>query len=71
MGEDVRIHPRTRIVQKAELEIGDAISGAIKEHELTFAEIQQILATQQLRWLKYALRHERHPDDPDKGGDEA
>ena len=67
----MRIHPRTRIVERAELEIGDAVHQAIEEHELTFVEIQQILATTQLRYLKYALRHERHPDDPEKGGDEA
>ena len=66
----MRIHPRTRIVERAEIQIGDAVRQAIKEHELTFAEIQQILATTQLRWLKYALRHERHPANTQKGGDE-
>jgi hypothetical protein len=67
----VRIHPRTPVVEKAELEIGEAVREVVKRHELTFIELQQILATTQLKWLKYALRHERHPDDPDKGGDEA
>lgn len=67
----MRIHPRTRIVERAELEIGDAVREAIEKHDLTFVETQQILATTQLRWLKYALRHERHPDNPEKGGDEA
>lgn len=66
----VRMHPRTHIVEKAELEIGDAIHRAIKAHKLTHIELMQILASAQLRWLKYALRHERHPDDPEKGGDE-
>jgi hypothetical protein len=67
----VRIHPRTRIVQRAELEIGEAVEGVVMKHKLTHTELQQILATVQLHWLKYALREERHPDDPDKGGDEA
>jgi hypothetical protein len=71
VGEAVRIHPRTRIVQRAEIEIGDAVSEAIERHDLTIIEVTQILASAQLHWLKYALRAERHPDDPDKGGDEA
>ena len=66
----MRIHPRTRIVQKAETEIGAAVLQTIERHDLTIIEVTQILASQQLHWLKYALRHERHPDDPEKGGDE-
>jgi hypothetical protein len=67
----LRIHPRTRVVQSAELEIGDAVQAVVEKHDLTYTEIMQILASTQLHWLKYALRDERHPDDPDKGGDEA
>jgi len=67
----VRIHPRTRIVQRAEQEIGEAVSTAVGQHDLTYVELTQILASAQLHWAKYALRSERHPDDPDKGGDEA
>ena len=67
----MRIHPRTRIVERAELQLGDAVRAAVREHDLTTVELMQILASTQLRWLKYALRAERHPDDPDKGGDEA
>jgi hypothetical protein len=67
----MRIHPRTRIVEKAELEIGDAVREVAGRHELTHIELQQILASTQLKWLKYALRQERHPSDPEKGGDEA
>jgi hypothetical protein len=67
----IRVHPRTRIVGLANLAIGEAVLKAIQEHELTDAEIAGILAEQILRWNKYAIRHERHPDEPGKGGDEA
>jgi hypothetical protein len=66
----IYIHPRTHIVQKAGLDIGDAVLKVIRDYELTDAEIAGILAEQILRWNKYAIRHERHPDEPGKGGDE-
>jgi hypothetical protein len=67
----MRMHPRTRIVGRADIQIATAIDKAVSEHDLTCTELMQILASAQLRWLKYALREERHPDNPDKGGDEA
>ena len=66
----MRIHPRTRIVQQAGLDLTGAMLKIIREHKLTDAEIQIVLNEEARSWLKYALRHERHPDDPEKRGDE-
>jgi hypothetical protein len=67
----LRIHPRTRTVGSAERKLGEAIDQIIQEYQPTYIELAQILASVQLSYLKYALRHERHPNDPEKGADEA
>lgn len=67
----MRLHERTIPVQTAEAEFGLVFMDFIKEHDLTYVECLQILAGQQQNLLKYMLRHERHPDDPEKRGDEA
>jgi hypothetical protein len=67
----ITIHPRTRIVDQAKREIAEAVSAAIDKHGLTFVEVTKILALEILDWSKYALRAERHPDDPGKKADEA
>jgi hypothetical protein len=67
----MRLHPRTRIVQHAEEAISEAIHKVWAEADLTDIEVCQILVTQLASIQKYMLRNERHPDDPDKGGDEA
>jgi hypothetical protein len=67
----MRLHPRTRLVQLAELEINEAISAVWKRHDLTSLEVCQILTSRLALTQKYMLRSERHPDNPDKGGDEA
>jgi hypothetical protein len=58
------------VVEKASYELGDAVRRILTEHQLTDAEIQVILNRESAIWLKYAIRHERHPDDPGKRGDE-
>lgn len=66
----MRLHPRYTIAKAAELQIGAAISAAIKEHDITYAELLVILAAEQRKWATYLLRTERHPDDPDHKADE-
>lgn len=42
-----------------------------KEYELTAGESLRILLDAAAGEVKYMIRHERHPNDPDKKGDEA
>lgn len=67
----MRMHKRTKPVQLASLEIGTALWKLQEEHGLTYVEMTQALLDHLGRIAKYQLREERHPDDPDKGGDEA
>ena len=67
----LRLHPRTMPVKKADAELHAFLALWQKHHGLTFAEVAVILADRQQNALKYVLRAERHPDDPDRKADEA
>lgn len=67
----MRLHPRYTIAKAAELQISAAISAAIQEHDISYAELLVILAEQQRMYATYLLRTERHPDDPERKADEA
>lgn len=67
----MRLHPRYTIAKAAELQIREAISDAVTEHDITYAELLIILANEQHRWATYLLRTERHPDKPERKADEA
>ena len=66
----MRLHPRYAITKQAALQIDKAISDAIAEHDITYAELLVILAEQQRKWATYLLRAERHPDDPEQKANE-
>ncbi len=69
----MKLHERTMMVQQA----GNKLARVILEwsekegEELTWIEVARILNEQVAMALKYALRVERHPDDPEKKADEA
>lgn len=65
------MHQRTMLAKRAEMDLSIAVNDVVRKYDLTYIELFQILTTITQSWLKYALREERHPDDPDKGGDEA
>jgi hypothetical protein len=65
------LHPRTTPVQRASVEIQQACLELMVKHDLTFAEQVGIYAEMLASAAKYARRDERHPNDPDKYGDEA
>ncbi len=67
----IRLHPRYQLVQKAGYEITDAVLKLSVKHDLTYVELLQVLTGLVQDSLKYMLRAERHPNDPDKKGDEA
>ncbi len=66
----MKLHPRYYIVNKARFEIDDAVWDIMGRSALTYLETMQILNGLTERLCMYAIRHERHPDDPDKKGDE-
>jgi dsDNA-binding SOS-regulon protein len=67
----IKLHPRTMVVQKAERDLHDRLSDVADEHDLSWTEMAIILGNLQTNALKYVLREERHPEDPDRKGDEA
>jgi hypothetical protein len=67
----IQLHPRTELVQKAENDLRNIVWEWAKRHEVTYLESLQCLALVQETFCKYAIRHERHPEDPTKKGDEA
>jgi len=66
----IRIHPRTFRVQAASAAIQQELINLQQKHELTDIEMLQCVAWWQDAVLKYMLRAERHPDDPERKADE-
>lgn len=62
----MKMHPRALIVDRAGVELTEMAMKLRQQHELTYIEYLGILNQEAGRVLKYALREERHPDDPDK-----
>lgn len=60
-----KLHQRVMIVQSAQIDLNAAVLDVVKKYDLTFTELFGILNQAEAHWLKYALRDERHPDDPD------
>lgn len=67
----MKLHPRYAVAKAAGDDIGDAIDAAVAAHDITYAEVLVILAEQQRKWATFALRAERHPDNPERKADEA
>lgn len=65
------LHQRTRQVTQAKIELSEFMRTLEQKFDLTFAEAAHLLAGQIEDTMKYAIRQERHPDDPNKKGDEA
>lgn len=66
----LRLHSRTMPVEQAKAELGVTLARFQREHDLTDIEMLVALAAQQQQLLKYRLRQERHPDDPERKADE-
>lgn len=67
----MKLHPRSNIVQEARLEFDSFVLDLMKRYELTYGELFSMLGAKITDLAKYQVRSERHPDDPDKKGDEA
>ena len=66
----MRVSARSQEVAIAQSEIAVKLNKLQAEHGLTNIEMLQAVTSWQGTALKYMLRTERHPDDPDKGADE-
>lgn len=62
-------HRRTPLVEGARREIASSLLDLRKKHELTTVEYLQILTGAITEALKFELRYERHPDNPDAPAD--
>lgn len=65
-----RISEEALRVEKARAKIAVEINELWEKHDLTAIEFLQALNTVEATVLKYMLRAERHPNDPDKSADE-
>ncbi len=67
----LRLHPRTMLVQKAEAEFQVCLLQFLDSHShLTDIELAHIMLIAPVVPLQYALRAERHPEDPTRKADE-
>jgi len=67
----MKLHSRAPIVTKARLEFDKFLLDLEQKHDLTFGELFTLLGSAITNLAKYQIRSERHPNDPDKKGDEA
>ena len=67
----LKLHRRTLKVQKARCELSRAFWEELRKHHLTFMEALGCLMSIGDELVKYGIRQERHPNDPDARGDEA
>jgi len=66
----MKLHPRTLPAQRASNEIEGALWALADKHNLTYGEMMSALTRAMQSVVKYLIRSERHPDDPEKRGDE-
>lgn len=64
-------HPRSKVVEEAEYELSKAFLDIEKKYKLTFGEMFHLLGTRIARLARDNIQVERHPNRPDKSGDEA
>lgn len=64
-----KLHPRTMHVQQAEAQLHERVLDWAMRWDLTSLEELSCLHAVAQRVTKYALRAERHPDDPDQPAD--
>lgn len=67
----MKLHPRTMKTQLARIDMCKAMVAVATKHDLTFVETVQAIADGIERIARDALQRERHPNNPDKGADQA
>lgn len=67
----MKLHERTMLNQKHQCDFMTAMIDFLKDRDITYVELLIVMNQYMLSSaLKYMLRMERHPDDPEKRGDE-
>ena len=69
--DGIKLHPRMGMISTAEAKLKIVFFDELKKHNLTYIEAMQAAVGIQTSLLRYALRAERHPEDPEKKADEA
>jgi hypothetical protein len=69
MAPGIRVSRRAQAASRASATLAVTLSEYQREHKLTDVEMLQALTSWQQTTLKYMLRAERHPEDPDKPAD--
>lgn len=67
----MRLHARTQLVNRARIDVDQALDDVQRQHNLTYVEMLQLVNQWQQECLRFMLRLERHPGDPDKHADQA
>ncbi len=67
----MKIHERVFKAKEAKIELAMAVNKIMEKHQLTYGEINGMLLEVAQSWNGYAIRDERHPDDPEKAAGEA
>ncbi len=67
----MKIHPRAHVVAEARSAFARFMLDLEKKHDLTYGELFSLYGAAIENLAKYQIRSERHPEDPDKKGDEA
>jgi len=67
----LKLHTRSPIVTQARNALAAFLLDLEQEHALTYGEMFSLLGNAIADLAKYQIRTERHPNDPDKRGDEA
>lgn len=67
----LKLHPRTLIVQAARLEFDRFLIDLEQKHDLTHGELFSLLGHAVATLANHQVRSERHPEDPERQGDEA
>jgi len=71
----IHLHERHLIVRTAVSEARQALWAVLDKHKLTTAEVilvvTEVCSDEMSSIARASIRAERHPDDPEKPGDEA
>ena len=67
----MKLHKRSLVVQKARYAFEAFLLELETDYALTYGELFSLLGNAIASLATYQVRNERHPNDPDKKGDEA
>ena len=66
----MKLHSRYFPVRNAHNELASWLLDWMERHDLTWIEAIMCLTEIAHDWMRYPLRRERHPDEPEKKADE-